>query len=271
MSLKSKVAKLAKLQEKDVPGSYQIIGDILLAKFTTKSDTKKKRIAKAVLSLLPYVKTVCEIKEIKGEFREPEVKIIKGDHTTTVHKENDVLYKIDVAKVMFSKGNLTERKRLLPKVKEGEIIVDMFAGIGYFSIPIAKFTKAEKIFAIEKNPASYNLLTENLKLNKITNVFAILGDCKIAAKTLPVKADRVLMGYFPGTEEFLPAAMFMAKPGCVIHFHNVYNEKDMWKKPLEQIDQVATAMKRKFEILGKKKVKSIGSRKYHVVIDVRII
>lgn len=269
MSLKTKIAKLSGVPEKDVPGSYQILGDILLAKFKT-SPAKKKKIASAIKELLPYVKTICEVKGIEGEFREPKVSIIEGTTTTTIHKENDVLYKIDVTKVMFSKGNLFERKRLLNQIKEGETIVDMFAGIGYFSLPIAKLTKANQIFAIEKNPASYNLLTENISLNRINNIVAIQGDCKVAAKTLPVKADRILMGYFPGTEEFLPAALFLAKPGCIVHFHNIYNEKDLWDKPKEQIELISKAMKRDYEIVSKKKVKSAGPRKYHVVIDLRI-
>ena len=270
MTLKSKIAKSSGLKESDVPGSYQIVGDILLAKFATKSADKKNKIAVAILQILPYVKTVCEIKEIKGELREPEIVILAGMNTVTVHKENDVLYKIDVTKVMFSKGNLSERKRLIPQVKDGETIIDMFAGIGYFTLQLAKFTKAREIIAIEKNPASYNLLTENITLNKLNNVVAMQGDCKLAARTMPAKADRILMGYFPGTEEFLPAALFMAKPGCTVHFHNIYPEKELWEKPIGQIKEVASLMKKNAEIISKKKVKSVGPRRHHVVIDFRV-
>jgi tRNA wybutosine-synthesizing protein 2 len=270
MSLKIKIAKLTKLKPSEIPGSCQIVGDIAMMKFRTSSQAKKVKIAQAVLSLLPYVKTVCEIKEVKGEFREPEVKVIAGSSTTTVHKENEILYKLDVSKVMFSKGNLSERKRLLGQIKEGETVIDMFAGIGYFSLPIAKFTKAKQIFSIEKNPAAYNFLTDNIALNKINNIIAIQGDCKMAAKTLPVKADRVIMGYFTGTEEFLPAAFFLAKQSGIIHFHNIYFEKDLWSKPKEQIDIVSKAMKRDYRIISKKKVKSVGPRKYHIVIDFKV-
>jgi len=117
MSLKMKIAKISGVME--VPGSWQFIGDIALAKFST-SPAKKKKIAAAVISILKNVKTVCEIKEIGGEFREPVISVLAGSGTATIHKENDVLYKIDIAKVMFSKGNLTERKRLLPQIKESD-------------------------------------------------------------------------------------------------------------------------------------------------------
>src|SRR3989339_880268 len=140
--LKKKIAKLTGLTESEIPGSYQIIGDILLIKMKIKSPTKKKKIAEAVIK--------------------------------------------------------------------------MFAGIGYFSLPIAKLTKAKEVIAIEKNPTAYNLLTDNIHLNKINNIIAIQGDCRIAARTFGGKANRIIMGYFPGTEQFLPAAIWMAKPGCII-------------------------------------------------------
>ena len=271
MSLKKKIAKISGVKESSIPAGYQIIGDILLIKFTKIQLEKKKKIASALMTLLPYVKTVCEIKGVKGELREPTVSVIAGNTTVTTHKENEILYRIDVSKIMFSKGNLYERKRLISQVKDGETVIDMFAGIGYFSLPIAKFTNAKEIISIEKNPTAYRFLTENIVLNKVSNIISIQGDCKIAAQSLHQKADRIIMGYFPGTEEFLPAAIWMAKPGCVIHFHEIYKENELWKKPIETIKLICEKFGREYEIVLKKKVKSYGPRKYHVVIDFKVI
>ncbi len=272
MSLKKKIAKMTRIKESTMPSSYQIIGHVMLMKFMKiKGLRQKQKVAQAVLSLLPYVKTVCEIKEIKGELREPSINAIAGNGTATVHKENDILYKIDVSKIMFSKGNLYERKRLLDQINDGETIIDMFAGIGYFSLPIAKLTKVKEIIAIEKNPVAYNFLAGNILLNKINNIIAIQGDCKVAARSFKERADRIIMGYFPGTEEFLPAAIWMAKEGCTIHFHNVYKENELWKSPVETIKLICEKFDRQYEIITKKKVKSYAPRKYHVVIDFKVI
>lgn len=270
MAFKQKLAKASGIKESKLPSSYQIVGDVMLLKLPKLTPAQKQKAAQAIIQMLPYIKTVCEIKEISGELREPTVSILAGSSTATVHKENDILYKIDVSKLMFSKGNLYERKRILGQVKEGETIIDMFAGIGYFSLPLAKLTKAKEIIAVEKNPTAYSFLTENIALNKIQNIIAIQGDCKIAARTFGSKADRIVMGYFPGTESFLPAAFWMAKPGCVIHFHNIYGEKELWKKPLGQIEEACRAFRKECTILLKKKVKSYGPRKYHAVIDFKV-
>ncbi len=257
--LRDKISKLAGIPKTKLPSSYQIIGKIFLAKLDL-SKPEKKKFAKAVFSLLPYIETVCEIKGIKGELREPIVKKIAGLSTTTIHKEHGIVYKLDVSKLMFSKGNVYERKRLLPLVKKSEIVVDMFAGIGYFSLPIAK--KVKKVYAIEKNPTAFRYLKENIKLNRLNNVIPLLSDCrKVKIKE---KADHVLMGYFPHTEKFLPYAKSFAKG--IIHFHNTYRKDELWNKPLTHIRKVIP----KAKILKKKIVKSVAPNIYHVVLDIQI-
>lgn len=86
--------------------------------------------------------------------REPSLEIIYGDETETIHKENGCLFNLDLSKVMWAKGNNNERLRIAKLVEDGEVVVDMFAGIGYFSIPIGVHSNAEKIYSIEINPNS---------------------------------------------------------------------------------------------------------------------
>jgi len=271
MEFRQKLAKATGIKESMLPAGYQTVGNVLLLKLPRiKSAKHKEKIAASALSILPYIKTVCEMKEVKGELREPVVRLIAGKSTVTIHKENDVLYKLDLSQVMFSKGNLNERKRIISQVKEGELIVDMFAGIGYFSLGLAKFTSAKEIISIERNPVAYNLLTDNIAINKISNVNAINGDCRQFAANFSGMADRVVMGYFPDTDQFLPFALHMARSGCVIHFHNIYKTKELWKKPMEEIRSACEKAKMKHEIVAKKKVKSYSPNTWHVVVDFRV-
>ena len=96
------------------------------------------------------------------------MELIAGEDNPIVeHKEHEVIYRFDITKIMFSKGNINERKYLATLVRENEIIVDMFAGIGYFSLPIAKNAKPAKIYSIELNPDSFYYLVENIKINHL--------------------------------------------------------------------------------------------------------
>lgn len=263
MSFRKKLAKATGLPERILPSSYQIIGNVLLLKFMKiKSLQQKRKIASAIMKLLPYVKTVCEINKVEREFRIPKIRKLAGNGTVTMHKEHGLLYKLDVAKIMFSKGNLNERQRLVKQVKKG-VIVDMFAGIGYFSLGLKN---AKKIYAIEKNSVAFRFLKENIRLNKIKNIEPILGDNRKIAEKLKEKADRIIMGYFPKTEKFLPYALTMLKKNGIIHFHNIYKEKELWKKPIREIEKLKT----NYRILTKKKVKSFAPRVWHVVLDIEL-
>lgn len=263
MSFKQKLAEVTGINASLLPSSYQIIGNVLLLKFMKiRKSTQKKEIAAAILKLLPYVKTVCEISGVESEFRIPKVTKLSGNGTETIHKEHGILYKLDASKIMFSKGNLFERQRLIDQIKAGETVVDMFAGIGYFSLGLAK--KAKKVIAIEKNPIAFRYLNENIRLNRINNIEPILGDNRVLS--MAGVADRVVMGYFPDTEQFLLLAVKMLKNKGVIHFHNTYSTHELWKKPIEHLDNLRI----NYRILSKKKVKSVAPNTYHVVIDITV-
>lgn len=267
MPFKDKLAEMTNLNRVALPSGYQIIGDILLLKLSkVKSTAREKEIGEAILKIFPYIKTVCEIKKVSGEFRRPEIKILAGKSTKTIHRENGCIFKIDVSKIMFSKGNHFERKRLIGQIKSGETIVDMFAGIGYFSIPLGKFSKAKKIYSIEKNKKAFGFLKENILLNRIQNIEPIYGDCgKIL---LPEKVDCVLMGYLPKTYKFLSAAFGFLKDKGIIHYHDTFSKNELWYGPLKILEKEAGKEGFKLEnILNKRIVKDYAPNVYHVVID----
>ena len=150
----------------------KLIGDILVVK---KVPDNLDEIIK-----LPYINKIVKLGQIHGQKREPEVEMIYGEGTETIHKENYCKFKFDVSRIMWSKGNTGERLRMSKIPEDNETIIDMFAGIGYFTIPMAVHSNPKKIFSIEINPVSYDYLCENIKLNKVENtVEPILGDCSL--------------------------------------------------------------------------------------------
>ncbi len=255
-----------------LPRSYNVIGRVIILRLHPELEPWKREIGKAVLELLP-VQTVCALKEIRGEIRKPEIEVIAGNGTITLHREHKCIYKIDVAKFIFSKGNKGEKLRIVRQIKPGEIVVDMFAGIGYFTIPIAKLTKAERIYAIDINPEAIAFLKENVKLNKVNDkVIAICGDCRKVCLELAeqgIRAHRVLMGYIFQTRQFLESALHIAKEGAIVHYHFL-SKKGMETKELKKVDELVKKSGRKAEIMEVRKVKSYAPRIIHYTADIRI-
>jgi tRNA wybutosine-synthesizing protein 2 len=252
-----------------LPSGFQIIGNIALVNFRPELKKCRKDVGNTVLKNFSYIKTVCSKEGIRGVYRKPEIKIIAGrKKTVTVHKENGCLFKLDVSKLMFAKGNMKERARLPDIVGQGETIVDMFAGIGYFSIPIAKKNPFCNIYAIEINPVAVKFLEENCMLNRTPNIKIIKGDCREAGKNLFNAADRVLMGYLPKTYEYLPYAFRFLKRKGIIHYHDVYKENELWKGPVSVLKNSAEKSGFGLEkILYKGIVKSYAPGKFHIVVD----
>ncbi len=257
-----------------VPSSYQKIGDVVVVNLKKELWKYEKVIGRILLKNIPRTRTVCRRTDfITSQFRQPNVKVIAGEkNTETIHKEHGIKYKIDVSKIMFSKGNLTERKRLVSQVKEGEIIIDMFSGIGYFSVGLGKFSKAKKIYAIEINPVAYHYLRENIKLNKVGDkVIPILGDCKKQASELGRVADRVIMGLLPTPKKYLPVAMKIIKNKGIIHYHSILGKNESYEKLLQEVKSIAKKQCFKVELLEWKEVKSYAPKVDHVVLDCKVL
>jgi len=251
-----------------IPGSYQIIGDICLIKLKKEVVGHKELIGEAILDILPYIKTVCLISRVEGELRVPKIEKIVGDGTEVLHKENRCSFYLDVSEIMWSKGNQQEKRRLVKLVKDGETIIDMFAGVGYWSIPIAR-NKNVKIYSIELNPKSYSYLKKNVKLNKVEDkVNPIKGDCRKEIPKLE-KVDRIIMGYFPRTIDYLEYALRGAKDECWIHFHEI-RKLGEWDKLQRDIVNILT--KHKFGLIEFRfnRVKKYAPNVDHAVFDLRI-
>lgn len=254
---------------KSLPSGFQRIGNIIIVNLKPELKQFKGEIGEIILDCFRDVKTVCnKFGRAKNQTRTPSIGVIAGDGTETIHTENGCFYKIDVAKLMFAKGNVRERGRLPLLVKPGETVVDMFCGLGYFTIPIAKLAKPKKIYAIDINPIAIDFLKENIKLNLVSCVETILGDNRTVS--LPEKADRVIMGYLPRTYEFLPAAFGFLKDNGVIHYHDTFRENELWEKPRKILgEQAQKAGYWLDKISYKAVVKQFAPRICHIVIDAK--
>jgi tRNA wybutosine-synthesizing protein 2 len=260
-----------------LPRGFQIIGNNVILRLNEDLLNKKKEIADAYLELLPNIKGVyLNLGIIEGTFREPEkIEFIAGENNPIViHKEHGVSYKFDITKVMFSKGNINERKYLSQLVKKGEVVIDMFAGIGYFSLPIAKNAEPKKIYSIEINPVSYHYLVENVRLNKLEEVIIpIQGNCKGKVLELyksGIRADRVIMGVFPAPKEYISEALLLLKDSGTIYHYEGVALKEEAHLLFEDFCEIAQSTNISCELVDQRLVKSYGPHLFHIVNDIMV-
>ena len=252
-----------------LPAGFDRVGHVVIISLPPELMHRTPDIAHALLELKNVHTVALREGAIAGRHREPRLKVIAGDPSTeTVHREGGCWFKLDVARVMFSPGNLYERARLPKLVEPGEVIVDLFAGIGQFSIPIAKHAGPSRVYAIELNPVACGYLRENIRLNLVGHVVKpLLGDCSAVAPR--GVADRVVLGILHVTHQYLPLALEVLKPsGGVVHYHESVPSELRFKRPIKRI--LGAAAGREVEILGKRVVKRYAPGVDHVVIDARV-
>ena len=275
--LKAKLNGKINVNLDNLPRGFQRIGDIIIINLDKSFNDFKNEIGNTILEIFK-VRSVCsKYGEIKGEYREPQIEVIAGsDNTLVNHVEHGIKYRFDVRKVMFAKGNLSERVRYPKMVKEGEVIVDMFAGLGYFSLPMAKLSKPKKIYSIEINSVSFNFLKENIKLNNISNIEAINGDNRKIIDELVekgIKADRIIMGYLPPPKKFLPWAFKIIKRKGILHYEDILSvgkEKEESEEVMKMIENIAKDYNFKVKLLHLQDVKSYGPKRHHYVFDILV-
>ena len=228
-----------KLQEEKlllVPKGFEVIGDIAILNLPPSLYDEKHLIAQALVSHNKNVKVVLLKKnKLAGEKRTAEFQILIGDRTTTIHKENCCLFKVDIARTYFTGKLYFERSRIAGEVKDGEDILVLFCGVGPFLIPIAKRKKVN-IIGLEKNPVACAIFRKNADLNKI-DADIILGDANSMNNIFRKRFDRIVMPTPYGQDHFLSFARPLLKPGGTVHFYTFKKDFEIshFKSLLEEL------------------------------------
>ncbi len=253
----------------DFKKSFDIIGDVVILEIPDDLEEEKYLIGEAALKFTKRRSVYRKKSAIRGVIRTRELEHLAGeDVPETIHREYDCRVMLDVKKVYFSPRLATERRIIGDEVKDGEVIIDMFTGVGPFAINIARRPHLQnvKIYAVDINPEAIHYLKENIKLNRVQGkINPLLGDVTEVLKDLNVQADRIIMN-LPGTAcEFLPVAVEHLKPGGTLNYYQFSRD---FEDPIKRVEEAAYP--RQVEVLDMRKVKSRSPGVWHVAIDARI-
>ena len=236
--LEKRKNSLREILSKKIPESYLLklrafdaIGNIALIQSSQELIPYEKIIGEALLELNPFIKAVFRKDSIEGEYRIPKLELIAGDYTTeTVYREFGVRILLDVSKVYFSPRLSEERKRIASLVKKDEVVLDMFCGVGPFSLMISKKSEPKKIYAIDINEAAIHYLKMNIALNKTYNITPINGDSRIEIQKIE-NPDRIIMNLPHSSFEFLPD-VFSTYKSAIVHFYAVSENINLVKRKI---------------------------------------
>ena len=264
---------LSEKESDELISAFDQIGEIIIVRIPDSLLSKKKIIGKALLDDVKIVRSVFyQASAVSGDFRTRDLEILAGeDNTETEYKEFGCRFTVDVKNAFFSPRLSTERGRIADLIQNGEVMTNMFAGIGMFSIMAAKKKKCT-VYSLDINPVASKLCEINIGLNKLAgNVISINGDAsEIIKEQLTNKSDRTLMLLPERSDEFLESAIDTTKDGGIIHYYShIHADKKTEAGKLSE-EHYLKVTPVKSEILHSKIVRPVGPRYYQTVVDVRI-
>eukprot|EP01147_Barroeca_monosierra_P003674 gene3674-8338_t len=215
--------------------------------------------------------------------RTSSARLVYGDSGIVTHIDNGISYTYDITKLMFSRGNITEKIRVAAFNCDGEVVVDLFAGIGYFTLPYLVHARAQKVYACEWNPTAVEMLKHNLAANHVIDRCEIFtGD----NRTFPLKgiADRINLGLIPTSRASWNVAVntLNKEKGGWLHIHENVTCPDKDRKHAHSTAAQAVALDIKkllrenapsscdwsVNVRHIEFVKSYAPRIHHLVFDV---
>ena len=264
---------LSDKDSKEIVSAFDQIGDIIIVRIPDSLISKKNIIGKTLLDQVKTAKSVFhQSSPVEGDFRTRNLELIGGDKKTeTEYRENGCRFIVDVEKAFFSPRLSTERERISNLVTDNDVIINMFGGVGMFSLLAAK-KKLSTVYNIDINPVATKLCEENIKLNKLKGkVISLNGDAtKIIKEKLQDKADRVLMLLPERSDEFLDTAISSLKKNGVIHYYSHIHAEKKQDAPKLSEEHFLTLNKIQAKIIASRVVRPVGPRYYQTVVDIKI-
>ncbi|WP_418284547.1 class I SAM-dependent methyltransferase [Halorubrum sp. DTA46] len=247
--------------------SLERLGDIVIV--DEDDDERAREIADAVMaSDLPCETVLNRASPIEGELRVRRWDVLAGNGTETVHREYGHEFALDVAEVYFSPRLATERHRVIEQVTPDESVIDMFAGVGPYAIPMA--ARGADVVACDLNDVAIDYLRENAERNGVAErVTAIAGDVRETTDAYADTADRLVMNLPHSADAFLDTAVALAGEECALHFYDIQHEDDPFGPGTRAIREAAGA-EYDVSVETEHVVKSYAPHEYNVCLDVRL-
>lgn len=281
----SEKIKLELIEE--TPSRWEKLGDLVLLPESTFTSKKwnniflipQNNIWIIFCNVLDVLKVGRQKRIHSGPMRKSQVELLHGKEGIVKHKENNIFFEFDVTKVMFSSGNVSERIRVSKFDCSNEIILDLYAGIGYYTLPLLVHSKAKFLHACEINPDSIIALKKNLIHNKVSDKCIIhKGDNLSIVPNLEVfgKVNRVMLGLLPSSEKTWELAVqSLCSKGGILHLHgnSPHKKEHEWAQlVIERLKEISNDnnLEFKFELIHIEKVKSYAPKINHLVLDIKV-
>jgi len=264
---------LTERESSELFSAFDQVGRIIVLRIPDSLLGRRRVIGETLLDRVKTAESVFyQSSDVGGDFRTRSLELIAGvDSTETEYREHGCRFIVDVEKAFFSPRLSTERLRIASLAQDSDVIVNMFAGVGTFSIVAAK-NKGCTVYSIDANPAASELCERNVSINRLAGkVVPINGDAaEVIRERLQDAATRTLMLLPERSDEFLDSAVAATRDNGVIHYYAHTRSERKQEAPGIAEGHFAEVCPARHSVLGSRNVRAIGPRYYQTVVDARV-
>ncbi len=227
--------------ERLLPSSYDVIGDVAILKLERDLVPFASDVAEALMAASPRLRSVALDRGVRGETRVRDLEVVKGDEDlSSVHTEYGVSMEVDPSLAYFNPRLARERRRVASLVREGELIADLFAGVGPFPLVICRHSHPQKVYAMDINRDAVEMMERNIARNRMEGrIVALHGDARSLLPRLPA-LDRAIMNLPQSAEEFLDIALEKVRRGGTIHLYRIMERDELTAFQDRVLDEAAS-------------------------------
>lgn len=261
--------------------SFDQIGHVVIVRVPAGLAHRRAEIGRVLLGAVKPARSVyAQSTDVSGDHRTRGLELIAGvDEPVAVHAEHGCRLEVDVRAAFFSPRLSTERQRVAAAVSDGETVLNMFGGVGAFSIAAA-MAKRCTVYSVDVNPAAARLCEANARRNSRRMAGAVVsvhGDAREAAASIfgpgggaggaRLQADRTLMLLPERSDEFLADAVGATADGGTIHYYAHVHADKKSGAPAEAERRFRAASPVRAEVSHSRVVRAVGPRYYQAVVD----
>ncbi|MFQ6012733.1 MAG: class I SAM-dependent methyltransferase family protein [Thermoplasmata archaeon] len=250
-----------------LPRSFDVLGHVVILRLAEELRPFEAAIGAGFLQVHRGAQTVAVDQGVRGPFRRRTLRVIAGKAgTRTLHREYGLSLALDPAEVHFSPRMASERRRVAGLIRDGEVVVDAFSGVGPFALHAAR-AGAGRVYAVDANPRAVAFLRENIRRNRAEAVLPLEGPIEEVLPQLE-PADRFILDYPWDPLPYVPLAAHALKDTGVLHYYEILDRTEREERIEALRDGVPAD--RSLRVEGIREVRGYSPTQVHFAFDLRI-